>query len=71
MSLLREENQEIKITHDKSSDSNMSIAEERDTISLTANAITPNLSRVINHCSISKMEQLNLINVISSHYNKI
>ena len=48
----------------------MSIAEERDTISLHANAITPNLSRVINNCSISKMEQKNLLKVINTHYNK-
>ena len=39
------------------SSSNPSVAEERDTISLTPNAITPNLSRIMGVCSISKIEQ--------------
>lgn len=52
-----DDNIEIKVTH-RSSDSNsdLSVAEERDTIDLSQNAITPNLSRVLNNCSISKME---------------
>lgn len=39
------------------SSSNPSVAEERDTISLTPNAVTPNLSRIMGVCSISKIEQ--------------
>lgn len=38
-----------------------SVAEERDTISLTPNAITPNLSRIMNICSISKIEQPSIL----------
>ena len=34
-----------------------SVAEERDTISASNNAATPNLSWIINICSISKIEQ--------------
>jgi hypothetical protein len=42
--------------YDSSSD--MSVAEERDTISVAANTgVTPNLSRIMNICSISKIEQ--------------
>ena len=39
-----------------SGSSTPSVAEERDTISLTPNAITPNLSRIMNICSISKID---------------
>jgi hypothetical protein len=39
-----------------SNSSSPSVAEERDIISLTPNARTPNLSRIINKCSISKIE---------------
>ena len=39
-----------------SESSDPSVAEERDTISITPNAITPNLSRIMNICSISKIE---------------
>lgn len=48
-----------------SSSSTPSVAEERDTISLTPNAITPNLSRIMNICSISKIEQPSIITVES------
>ncbi len=44
-----------------SSSSTPSVAEERDTISLTPNAITPNLSHIMNICSISKIEQPSLL----------
>lgn len=40
----------------ESDSSSPSVAEERDTISITPNAITPNLSRIMNICSISKIE---------------
>ncbi|CDW91683.1 UNKNOWN [Stylonychia lemnae] len=45
-----------------SGSSTPSVAEERDTISLTPNAITPNLSRIMNICSISKIDQLSILN---------
>lgn len=39
------------------SSSEMSVAEERDTISVAPNTgVTPNMSRIINICSISKIE---------------
>jgi hypothetical protein len=38
-----------------SSDSRLSVAEERDTISITPNAVTANLSRIMNLCSISRI----------------
>lgn len=43
------------------SSSSPSVAEERDTISVTPIAITPNLSRIMNICSISKIEQPSII----------
>lgn len=47
---------EIGIDNDLDSSDDLSVAEERDTISLTPNAITPNLSRLMNVCSFSKNE---------------
>lgn len=46
---------------DSNSSSSPSVAEERDTISITPNAITPNLSRIMNICSISKIEQPSIL----------
>ena len=45
--------------YDESS-SELSVAEERDTITATPNAATPNLSRIMNICSISKIEQYSI-----------
>lgn len=53
--------------YSSNSSSNPSVAEERDTISLTPNAITPNLSRIMNICSISKIEQPSVLTLDSNN----
>lgn len=45
----------------ETSESELSVAEERDTISKSFNGGTPNLSRIMNICSISKIEQPSML----------
>jgi len=59
-------NQVQAVVSGRETSSDLSVAEERDTISATAIAVTPNISRIMNICSISKIEQHSLLTIDSN-----
>jgi len=61
-------NPPVTQSFDDDSSSQMSVAEERDTITVTPNAATPNLSRIMNICSISKIES-HSSGIMDSYFN--
>lgn len=52
-----EDYEPLEVERISSDSSNPSVAEERDTITVTPNVATPNLSRIMNLHSISKIEE--------------